>query len=121
MRPKRVRLRRKRPNKPRKVTKWQSGVLRTVKIWALLLVVGYTSYILISQQVVYGFLKAQKERLQAEIEVERANREVLMKRIEALSSDEYIEKIAREQLGLVKPGEVPYVVKDVNAETPEKP
>lgn len=116
-----VRPRRKRQNRPRKVIKWQSGVLRTVKIWALLLVIGYASYILISQQIVYGSLKAEKESLQAQIEVERANREVLMKRIDALSSDEYIEKIAREQLGLVKPGEVPYVIKGENPESPEGP
>ncbi|HHY37516.1 MAG TPA: septum formation initiator family protein [Clostridia bacterium] len=116
-----VRPRRKRKNRPRKVTKWQSGVLRTVKIWALLLIMGYASYVLISQQIVYGSLKAQKESLLAQIAVERANREVLMKRIDALSSDEYIEKIAREQLGLVKPGEVPYVIRDENSEGPESP
>ncbi|SMD04609.1 cell division protein DivIC [Sporomusa malonica] len=28
---------------------------------------------------------------------------------EKLSTAEYIEKVAREQLGLVKPGEVPYI------------
>lgn len=48
--------------------------------------------------------------VQKEIQVWEAKCEELRKQIEYLSSDEYVEKVAREELGLVKPGEVPFIV-----------
>ena len=41
---------------------------------------------------------------------ERCNE--LLKEIDYLSSDEYVEKIAREKLGLVKPGETQFIVRE---------
>ncbi len=48
--------------------------------------------------------------IQQEIVHYKALNESLEKQIAALQSDEYIEKSAREKLGLVKPGEVQYMV-----------
>jgi len=48
--------------------------------------------------------------VEREIGVWEARCEELRKQIEYLSSDEYVEKVAREELGLVKPGEVPFIV-----------
>jgi cell division protein FtsL len=48
--------------------------------------------------------------MQTEIEQYTSLNESLAKQIEALKSDDYIEKAAREKLGLVMPGEVQYMV-----------
>ncbi|MCR4403092.1 MAG: septum formation initiator family protein [Firmicutes bacterium] len=48
--------------------------------------------------------------VEKEIAVWEARCDDLRKQIEFLSSDEYVEKVAREELGLVKPGEVPFIV-----------
>ena len=56
--------------------------------------------------------KYQISVVKREIEVweERCNE--LRQQIEYLSSDEYVEKMAREKLGLVKPGETQFIVTD---------
>ncbi|MGE5584926.1 MAG: FtsB family cell division protein [Bacillota bacterium] len=48
--------------------------------------------------------------VEKEIAVWEARCEELRRQVEYLSSDEYVEKVAREDLGLVKPGEVPFIV-----------
>lgn len=50
---------------------------------------------------------AAEERKLAALEAENAR---LAERLQRLNDPEYVEKLAREQLGLVKPGEVSYVV-----------
>ena len=62
-----------------------------------------------------GYLELVRVRyqisvVQKEIEVWEARCEELRRQIEHVSSDEYVEKVAREELGLVKPGEIPFVV-----------
>lgn len=51
-------------------------------------------------------INAEEAKLQA---LEAENRQ-LRERLERLNDPDYVEKLAREQLGLVKPGEVSYVV-----------
>ena len=48
-------------------------------------------------------LKAQKDDLENRIEEEKQKKEEYNNQMEYYSTDEYIEKIAREQLGLVMP------------------
>lgn len=48
--------------------------------------------------------------VEREIKVWESRCEELRREIEYLSSNEYVEKVAREELGLVKPGEVPFIV-----------
>lgn len=54
-------------------------------------------------------LNEQEDRLIAEIEEMQTRYERLKALEQYLSSDEYVEAIAREQLGLVKPGETAYI------------
>ncbi|QGG48716.1 FtsB family cell division protein [Heliorestis convoluta] len=51
-------------------------------------------------------LVQEAETLQAEIEVLRQERMKLEQHKAWLSTDEYVEQVARQQLGLVRPGEV---------------
>ncbi|GFI61757.1 cell division protein FtsL [Clostridiales bacterium] len=58
----------------------------------------------------YVMLRAQKEMLEGQIEEEKLKKEEYSNQMEYYSTDEYIEKIAREQLGLVKPDEIIFKV-----------
>jgi len=55
--------------------------------------------------------------MQAQIDHYRSLNASLAEQVAALQSDEYIEKAAREKLGLVKPGEVQYMVIGYDAKT----
>jgi len=77
----------------------------------LIVIVNYF-YILYEQQKMIDSKKAQLNEIQAKIAEETENNEYLKKEKEMVLTDEYIEKIARERLGLISPGEKIYV--DVN-------
>jgi cell division protein FtsL len=55
-------------------------------------------------------LNSQESRLQTEIDDLQSRYERLQALEQYLNSDEYIEEVAREQLGLVKPGETAFIV-----------
>ncbi len=59
-----------------------------------------------NQSRVLKELKAEEATLQAQLSEEQARSIELEKQQEYYTSDSYIEKVAREQLGLVKPDEV---------------
>ncbi|OUM99454.1 MAG: hypothetical protein BAA04_08785 [Firmicutes bacterium ZCTH02-B6] len=80
-------------------------VLIGVFFLAVYLVYGYVD----------GFLRmramrAELERVRAEIQRYQELNAQLRAEIEHYNSDEYIERVAREELGLVKPGETPVIV-----------
>ncbi|MGB9812652.1 MAG: FtsB family cell division protein [Thermovenabulum sp.] len=78
----------------------------------LLLFVFYFISTLIFQQLKLIELKREEENLKASINEALQEKQRLMKEIELLNDKSYIEKIAREQLRLVKPGEFIYVISD---------
>jgi len=55
-------------------------------------------------------LHRQSEQLRAEISALQERHQELQRQIEYLRSDEYVEKVAREELNLVKPGDTTVVV-----------
>ncbi|HHW31415.1 MAG TPA: septum formation initiator family protein [Clostridiaceae bacterium] len=75
---------------------------------SLILVTGFFIYFiitLIEQQRIINFKNNEAKNIRAKIQSEMQLNEELKKFKENLYSDEYIEKIAREKLGMVKPGE----------------
>lgn len=69
----------------------------------------YAGITLINQQVTIGkLINVQKEKTQ-KVESIKLENVKLSKEIESADTDAYKEKMAREQLGLVKPGEVIYI------------
>jgi len=72
----------------------------------------YLTYLLISQQGILYAKQSQLDELNSKIQTEEENNEKLVKQREEANSDENIEKIAREKLGMVKHGERVFV--DVN-------
>ncbi|HWP90732.1 MAG TPA: septum formation initiator family protein [Thermodesulfobacteriota bacterium] len=81
-------------------------IIKNILIVALILAVGYMFASEISQ---LSILRKENERIRIKIDqLEVANKE-LRKKIEAIKNDErYIEKLAREELGMIKEGEKVY-------------
>lgn len=75
----------------------------------ILLAAGYFVFLAVGQQVELYTIQQEtfslKERI---LELEQSN-QALANEKKKLAAPAYVEKIAREQLGLVKPGEVPYI------------
>ena len=69
----------------------------------------YAVYALANQQImIYQLSKVKEQKIQ-EINVVVSDNEKLKQMIKTSNSDAYIERMAREQLGLVKPGEKVYI------------
>ncbi len=87
------------------------GSVKLKGIIAILLIV-YLIYTLTAQYISIRRARAEENRIQGQIEqmIEENNR--LEEELKEMQGDEYIEKVAREELGLIKPGEIMFI--DVN-------
>ncbi len=75
----------------------------------ILIMAGYFCYVVIVQQTELYQIRRETEAVNGRMaEVHDINSSLTAEK-EKLSTAAYIEKVAREQLGLVKPGEVPYI------------
>jgi len=73
------------------------------------LVAGYFVFLAIGQQMELYTIKNETAAIRARMqELEQANKALTEEKVK-LSNPAYLEKLAREELGLVKPGEVPYI------------
>jgi|GEM_PF-263395 len=72
----------------------------------------YTAFTVYSQSRDMYAIRIQIKEIQQRINREKATKEELLKQKDELSSEESIEKIAREKLGMVKDGERVFV--DIN-------
>lgn len=78
----------------------------------LLAILGYFIYIAINQQIYINNIAEQRETLQKRYNDEKDKNKELTAEKNALQDPSYIEKIAREELGMTKKGEIPYVSSD---------
>lgn len=86
----------------RKVFKWSQSRLLVIFIAMLLLYVVFT----IGSQFNRLYVMQQEvQQIQAEVKELRERNADLREQVNMLQSDAYVESIARERLGLVKPGE----------------
>ncbi|MCR4436477.1 MAG: septum formation initiator family protein [Clostridiales bacterium] len=79
---------------------------------ALIGVLAYFFYIMVGQQKLIYEKTVELNNIQEKIAEENRQNQELKKQKEMVNSDEYIEKIAREKLDMVKHGERVFV--DVN-------
>lgn len=81
------------------------------KLWTLIFIVSicYFAYTLYQQQTYIEERKIQYAQLQKEIYSETIKNEQLLHQKSLISTDEFVEKIAREKLGYVKDGEKIYI------------
>jgi cell division protein DivIC len=78
-----------------------------IKSVAMIFALVYVCYILINQQVTMSRQKKELEKYNVEIQKKKEEKKVLQDEVELSKTDKYIEKLAREILGLVKEGETP--------------
>ncbi len=90
---------RRRRTRTRRVIRWGRFGAFLVVLWALATLVG----------VEWRILSMQREisEIERQILVEQERAALLDAEMEYRDSDEYIELVARRELGLVKPGELP--------------
>lgn len=82
------------------------------KILLILILLVYFSFKICDQQKILDAKSREMEQLQSMIKEEKQLNEELLKRKETLFSDEHIERIAREKLGMVKTEEKIFI--DIN-------
>ena len=79
----------------------------TVKNVVVVFVLVYVCYILIGQQITMGRQKKELQKYNVELQKKKEEKKALQDEVELSKTDKYIEKLAREILGLVKEGETP--------------
>ncbi len=87
----------------------KKGKKSTIGVIVLLAIFIYLSYIAVNQQKLLYAKSLELDRIEDKIDEETKLNEELTKEKEMIQSDEYIEKIAREKLGMVKKNERVYV------------
>ena len=74
----------------------------------LVIIIGYFAVILVKQQIYLNQVSADQAAAEERLATERAEHERLVKEKDDLNRLDYIEKIAREELGMTRRGELPY-------------
>lgn len=89
------------------VLKRKKGVL---PVWMLLasVVVGFLAFRYTQADAEVGVLQRRAADAEIRLRELREQNEALRARVEDLRSDAAVERAARENLGLIKPGEIPY-------------
>lgn len=77
-----------------------------------LCVLGYFAYTIVGQEQLIRDKQSQITSINQKIEDEKSKNVELKKQKDQVNSNEYVEKVAREKLGMVKPDERIFV--DVN-------
>ncbi len=80
--------------------------------WGVIL--AFFGSILIRQQITIAGLNDKHHQYEAQLTQLQEKNADLTSRLEDTQNDGYIEKVAREKLGLVKPGEILFIDKDKN-------
>lgn len=86
---------------------WDMKKRFNIKGVTIILTIGYVCYILIYQQTTMSRQKKQLQNYSFELQKKREENKVLQDEVELSKTDKYMEKLAREVLGLVKEGETP--------------
>ena len=81
---------------------------------AVMAVIGYSLYIFSAHQLELNAVnrKAEATRIRLE-QLKQANQALAEEKVR-LTTPAYVEKLARDELGLVKPGEIPYIPAEKN-------
>jgi len=98
--------------RPKRKLPWNLAARR----FLLLVMMVYALYTVFNQQVKIVELRKEYSNVLKEIDYYTTKNALLQERIVYLQTDQYIEKAAREKLGLIFPGEVPYMTQITNDE-----
>lgn len=78
-------------------------------LFVLIVIVGYFSWTLVTQQLHLNAVNDSCEAAQVRLEAARQANEQLRQEKAQLEDPAYIEKVAREELGMARKGEMPYI------------
>ena len=78
-------------------------------IFAFVIMIGYLGVIIIKQEVYLSQVEEQTIIAEERLNKAKQINEELSREKDNLNKFEYVEKVAREELGMTKPGEVPYI------------
>ena len=81
---------------------------KIVFIGIVILSVMFSSFIYAQLRLYNDYLR-EEQRLELELQKENQTRQRLEREMDNIFSDSYVEKIAREQLGLVRPDEIVFI------------
>ena len=82
---------------------------KAIKVTICLVFFAYVGYTLISQQFSLSEKKAQLDAVKEQIVQANAEKEDLVTQSKTVNTDEYIEKVAREELGYAAPDEIVFI------------
>lgn len=74
----------------------------------MVIIIGYFAVILVKQQVYLNQVSVDQAAAEERLATAKAEHEKLVKEKDDLNRLDYIEKIAREELGMTRKGELPY-------------
>lgn len=74
----------------------------------MVIIIGYFAVILVKQQVYFNQVSVDQAAAEERLATAKAEHEKLVKEKDDLNRLDYIEKIAREELGMTRKGELPY-------------
>lgn len=80
----------------------------------LFVLCSYFVYLAIGQQSQLFSIRREAQATQTQLQQLQQTNAALQAERKALHDPKYVEKLAREELGLVKPGEIPYISKEKN-------
>jgi len=84
-------------------------VMFKIELIVLVVLVIHSLFISVEQQQIFNTKEKDIKEIQAKIQEEKDTKEKLMELEKILDTDEYVEEVAREKLGMVKPGEKVFV------------
>jgi cell division protein FtsL len=76
---------------------------------AVFVVIGYGLYVAASQHLDVRAVNREVDATRTRVEQLKQQNKTLAEEKTRLTTPAYVEKLAREELGLVKPGEIPYI------------
>lgn len=109
---------RRRVASPKAGAKGGSGRGRMWSVTLILLAVILAAWIVYPALRIQYQHERELQTLESDLDALKARNETLRDEVEALKTPEGVERIARENLGMVKPGEQAYVVTGVESEEP---
>ncbi len=81
------------------------------RFFAIIIAIGliYTGYVVMNQELEMDKLRKTKAEMQLQVDAVKAREDETLRQIDNAQTQEYQEDVARDKLGLVKPGEIKFL------------
>ncbi len=84
-------------------------IIERFVILSFVMIIAYLGFIIVKQEVYMTELNQETAITQSRLDKAKQINDKLKEEKANLEKRDYIEKVAREELGMTKPGEVPYI------------